>query len=183
MPLAFDPKPNNPALGQLVRLHADIGGKIHENKKAAVKLAADMMHVEAVIRMFDPAYDVRRIAVKRKRMRNPWFKRGTMFREVAGVLRAAAEPLGHGIFCRSIAQPRGNPAHAEGRDNDKVDGPSPAGGNSMLQSYQCATCRTVSMFASGEDQTKCATCGRNKYPPSVGRRGQTGYRSRGLFQY
>jgi hypothetical protein len=30
--------------------------------------------------MFDPAYDVRRIAVKRRQKRNPWFKRGHMFR-------------------------------------------------------------------------------------------------------
>src|SRR5436189_6487835 len=93
MPLAFDPKPNNPALGQLVRLQADIGGKIHENKKLAVKLATDMMHVEAVIRMFDPSYDVRRIAVKRKRRRNPWFKRGALFREAIGVMRTAEGPL------------------------------------------------------------------------------------------
>jgi hypothetical protein len=30
MPKAFEPKATNPALGQLVRLHADIGGKILE---------------------------------------------------------------------------------------------------------------------------------------------------------
>jgi hypothetical protein len=36
-----------------------------------------MRHVEAVIRMFDPTYDVRRIAVKRRQKKNPWFKRAT----------------------------------------------------------------------------------------------------------
>jgi hypothetical protein len=48
MPRAFEPKSTNPALGQIVRLHADIGGKILENKKLAARLATDMMHVEAV---------------------------------------------------------------------------------------------------------------------------------------
>jgi hypothetical protein len=93
VPRTFEARPNNPALGQLVRLHADMGGKIHENKKEAGRLATDMMHVEAVIRMFDPAYDVRRIAVKRKRTRNPWFKRGALFREAIGVMRTAEGPL------------------------------------------------------------------------------------------
>lgn len=117
MPRAFEPKPSNPALGQLVRLHADIGGKILENKKQAVRLATDMMHVEAVIRMFDPAYDVRRIAVKRRQSRNPWFKRGTMFRAAMDVLKAAETPLttreiaervlaGRGVMEPTLAQIR-----------------------------------------------------------------------------
>jgi hypothetical protein len=93
MPKAFEPKSTNPALGQLVRLHADIGGKIAENKKLAARLATDMMHVEAVIRMFDPAYDARRIAVKRRQKRNPWFRRGHMFRAAIDVLREAGGPL------------------------------------------------------------------------------------------
>jgi LSD1 subclass zinc finger protein len=28
----------------------------------------------------------------------------------------------------------------------------------MPQSYECFSCRKVSMFADGEDQTKCSTC-------------------------
>jgi hypothetical protein len=43
--------------------------------------------------MFDPAYDVRRIAVKRRQSRNPWFKRGHMFRAAIDVLREAGGPL------------------------------------------------------------------------------------------
>jgi hypothetical protein len=33
MPHAFKATPNHPAIAYLVRLHADIGGKIPENKK------------------------------------------------------------------------------------------------------------------------------------------------------
>jgi len=36
-----------------------------------------MQHVEAVIKMLDPAFNLRRIAVKR-RQPNPWFRRGTL---------------------------------------------------------------------------------------------------------
>jgi hypothetical protein len=51
-----------------------------------------MLHVEAVIKMLDPTYNLRRISVKRRRP-NPWFKRGTAYRRAVDVLRTATEPL------------------------------------------------------------------------------------------
>jgi hypothetical protein len=59
----------------LERLHSELGGQILENKTEALRLAESMRHVEAVIKMLDPTYNLRRIAVKR-RQPNPWFKRG-----------------------------------------------------------------------------------------------------------
>src|SRR5882757_9503605 len=94
MAKAFDPKPDNIAVAQLVNLHADLGGKLLACQAQASRLASDMRHVEAVIRMFDPAYDLRQIAMRRRRSsRSPLFKRGTMFREAIGVMRAAEMPL------------------------------------------------------------------------------------------
>lgn len=52
-----------------------------------------MKHVEAVIRLFDPAYDTRRIAVRRRYKGNAWFKRGTLLRHALDVLRKAQGPL------------------------------------------------------------------------------------------
>jgi hypothetical protein len=52
-----------------------------------------MKHVEAVIRLFDPAYDTRRISVRRRYKGNPWFKRGTLLRHALDVLRKAQGPL------------------------------------------------------------------------------------------
>jgi len=42
--------------------------------------------------MLDPAFNLRRIAVKR-RQPNPWFKRGTVYRRAVDTLRTATEPL------------------------------------------------------------------------------------------
>jgi hypothetical protein len=42
--------------------------------------------------MLDPTFNLRRIAVKRRRP-NPWFKRGTVYRRAVDVLRTATEPL------------------------------------------------------------------------------------------
>lgn len=76
----------------LERLHAELGGKILENKKEAERLAQDMRHVEAVLKMLAPDYSVRSIAVRRRKP-NPYFKRGTIFRSVLELLRDAQEPL------------------------------------------------------------------------------------------
>jgi hypothetical protein len=93
MPHAFKATPSHPAVAYLVRLHADIGGKIIENKKQALRLADDMRHVEAVLKMFDPEYSVRAISARRRVIGNPWFKKGTLYRHAMDVLRTAKEPL------------------------------------------------------------------------------------------
>jgi hypothetical protein len=43
-------KHNSPTICVLRRLHADIGGKIIENRKAAKRLREDRKHVTAVTR-------------------------------------------------------------------------------------------------------------------------------------
>jgi hypothetical protein len=93
MPHTFKATPDHPAVAYLVRLHADIGGQILENRKEAKRLADAMIHVEAVIRLFNPDYSVRAISARRRQRTNPWFKRGTLFREALDVLRKAAAPM------------------------------------------------------------------------------------------
>jgi hypothetical protein len=83
---------HQPAMYALLRLHAELGGKIKDNKKEAKRLAKSMLHVEAVLKMLEPGYDVRPISVRRRKP-NPWFKRGTVFRHALDVLRTAERPL------------------------------------------------------------------------------------------
>src|SRR5256885_4426662 len=58
-----------PAIQTLERLHAELGGKILENKQEHANLAEQMRHVEAVIKMLDPSYSLRAISVKRRQPR------------------------------------------------------------------------------------------------------------------
>lgn len=90
---AFKATPDHPVVDYLVRLHADLGGQIFENRKQAERLAENMKHVEAVIRLYDPTFNMKRIACRRRYKGNPWFKRGTLFRGALDVLREATEPL------------------------------------------------------------------------------------------
>jgi hypothetical protein len=50
-------------VGSLVKLHGELGGRRLANRKEDKRLAEAMKHVEAVIRLFNPAYDVRRIVI------------------------------------------------------------------------------------------------------------------------
>ncbi|MBZ9886412.1 hypothetical protein LB559_00435 [Mesorhizobium sp. BR1-1-3] len=84
---------HKPALYALLRLHAEIGGKIKENKVQALKLIEDMKHVEAVLHMLEPGFNARTIAPKRRNNPNPLFKRGHVIRAALGVLRAATAPM------------------------------------------------------------------------------------------
>ncbi|HUE10244.1 MAG TPA: hypothetical protein VMQ54_04870 [Steroidobacteraceae bacterium] len=93
MPHAFKASPNHPAVAYLVRLHADIGGKLLANRNEAKRLAESMEHVEAVIRLFDPAYPIRSIAARRRYKGNGWFKRGSIIQHALDVLRKANGPL------------------------------------------------------------------------------------------
>jgi hypothetical protein len=93
MPHSFKPYPKHPAVAYLIRLHADIGGRILDNKRHAERLASDAVAVEAVIKMFDPEFNARAIAARRRVTGNPWFRRGTLFRTALDVLRPAKEPM------------------------------------------------------------------------------------------
>jgi hypothetical protein len=76
----------------LEQLHAELAGKILDNKKEGRRLVAAMKHVEAVLKLLIPGYDVRPIAVRRRKQ-NPWFKRGTVLRHALDAMRAADGPL------------------------------------------------------------------------------------------
>ncbi len=84
---------HTPAFHALKRLHADIGGQIKANRKEAARLAEDMRHIEAVLRMLEPGFNVASIAARRRNRENPYFERGQIFRHVLGILREAPAPM------------------------------------------------------------------------------------------
>jgi hypothetical protein len=81
------------ALHTLTQLHAELAGKIETNRHNGGKLRAQMVQVEAVIKMLAPDFSVAAIAAKRRNKSNPWFKRGTLFRSAVDVLRRAGTPM------------------------------------------------------------------------------------------
>lgn len=84
--------PTKRATHALEQLHAELAGKLHECKREAKRLVVAMRHVEAVLKLLHPGYNLATIAVRRRKA-NPWFKRGTALRHVLAVLRTAEMPL------------------------------------------------------------------------------------------
>jgi hypothetical protein len=80
---------HKPALYALIDLHAELGGKIKDSARQAMQLRASMKHVEHVLKLLEPGFDPRRIAVRRCYNPNPIFKRGTVFRAALEVMRAS----------------------------------------------------------------------------------------------
>jgi hypothetical protein len=74
-------------------LHAELAGKLLENKRAAIKIRTSMMQVEVVLKMLRPDFNIALIAPKRRVVGNPWFKRGTLFRSAVDVMRLAGVPM------------------------------------------------------------------------------------------
>ncbi len=90
----------------LERLHAELGGKILDNKAEAERLRAAMVHVEAVLKILDPSHNLRGLAVRR-RTPNTWFKRGTIYRTALDTLRMAQEPLTVGEISARMVEAKG----------------------------------------------------------------------------
>jgi hypothetical protein len=81
------------ALYTLGQLHSELAGKLLSNQREAKRLRTAMLQVEAVMKMLDPAFNLRIIAPKRRNTGNRWFKRGTLYRSAIDVLRTAKGPL------------------------------------------------------------------------------------------
>ena len=83
---------HRPAMQTLERLHSELGGQILENRHKHQELSDSMRHVEAVLKLIDPSYNLRPIAVKRRKT-NQWFKRGTLYRRAVDAMRVAEKPM------------------------------------------------------------------------------------------
>jgi hypothetical protein len=84
-----------PTAANTVRLHRVFATKPEKVYRAFLDAdgIAKWLPPHGFIRMLAPTFDIRRIAVKRRNRKNRWFKRGTMFRAVLGVLKIAKGPL------------------------------------------------------------------------------------------
>ena len=88
-------------ISALVDKRARIDGEIKMRRFQIMRLEIELAHVEHVIKMFQPSYDISKIATKRSFVKNPaGTPRGSGSREALTVLREAGEPL----TCNDIAR-------------------------------------------------------------------------------
>lgn len=80
-------------LSGLIEKRAELAGEIRALEARLEQLRSDVLHVDATIRIIDPAYQVDAIVPKVRRPRRDWFGHGELLRLVLETLRKAQEPL------------------------------------------------------------------------------------------
>jgi hypothetical protein len=77
----------------LTAKRAELSGIIADPEKRIAQHRADLVHIDAVLRLYAPEVEPETIAPKAVRRRNDWFKPGELARMVLDILRVAPAPL------------------------------------------------------------------------------------------
>ena len=80
----------------LVAKRGELAGEAEHYRQELQRLADELGHVDATIRLFDPSYNLGAIRVRKRGHRNQWFGQGECQRLILEILREAVQPLsGH----------------------------------------------------------------------------------------
>jgi hypothetical protein len=89
----------------LVAKRGELAGEAEHCRRELRRLADELGHLDATIRLFDPDYDLGGIRARRRRSAHHWFGPGECQRLVLEVLRDAAGPLSdQGVTAAVVAR-------------------------------------------------------------------------------
>ena len=91
----------------LVAKRSELAGQVEHYRRELHRLADELSHVDATIRLFDPTYDLGGIRARKRGHRNQWFGSGECQRLVLEVLRDALEPLSGRALTQALAARKG----------------------------------------------------------------------------
>jgi hypothetical protein len=77
----------------LVAKRSEVAGMIADLERQAAQQRADLVHVDAVLRLYAPELELDGIPCRAVRRRNGWFKPGELIRTVLEILRVAPAPM------------------------------------------------------------------------------------------
>jgi hypothetical protein len=91
----------------LTSKRAEVSGIIADLEKRIAQHRADLVHIDAVLRIYAPEVEPETIAPKAVRKRNDWFKPGELSRMVLDILRIAPAPMTGKEIAAEVMQRRG----------------------------------------------------------------------------
>lgn len=97
----------------LVTKRGELAGEVEHYRRELQRLAEELGHVDATIRLFDPSYDLSAIRVRKRGPRNPWFGQGECQRLILEILREAVEPLSGNALTHALLVRKGLEGHHE----------------------------------------------------------------------
>jgi hypothetical protein len=106
-------------IGALRNKRAELAGTVMQLERQLLRQRADLTHLDATLRLFDPTTRLTEIRPRRQYMRNAWFRHGECLRLIYDALREAGQPATTRELCERIMQIKAIPA-AEARTRDLV---------------------------------------------------------------
>ena len=94
-------------VSELVAKRGDLAGQAEHCRRELQRLADELGHLDATIRLFDPAYDLGGIRPRKRRRGRRWFGPGECQRLVLEVLRDAAGPVSDQGVAVAVAARKG----------------------------------------------------------------------------
>ena len=80
-------------IGALRDKRAELAGMLRQLEQQLVQQRANLAHLDATMRLFDPDIRPKDIRPKQPRVRNVWFRPGECLRLIYDELRAATQPV------------------------------------------------------------------------------------------
>jgi hypothetical protein len=80
-------------IGALRNKRAELAGVVSQLEKQLVQERANLTHLDATMRLFDPNSRPKEIRPKQQRERSAWFRQGECLRLIYDQLRDASQPL------------------------------------------------------------------------------------------
>jgi hypothetical protein len=80
-------------IGALRNKRAELAGVLRQLEQQLVQQRANLAHVDATMRLFDPDIRPNAIRPKQQRARNAWFRPGECLRLIYDELRKGAQPV------------------------------------------------------------------------------------------
>jgi hypothetical protein len=91
----------------LVAKRSEVAGLIADLERKAAQQRADLVHVDAVLRLYAPELELDGIPLRAVRRRNGWFKPGELIRAVLNILRVAPAPMSTREIAAAVMVERG----------------------------------------------------------------------------
>jgi len=91
----------------LVAKRGELAGEVEHHRRELQRLAEELGHVDATIRLFDPDYDLGAIRPRKRGVRHQWFGPGECQRLVLDTLRDAVEPLSGRALAQALVAHKG----------------------------------------------------------------------------
>ena len=101
-------------IGALRNKRAELAGVVSQLERQLSRQQADLTHLDATLRLFDPTIRLTEIRPRRQYVRNTWFRHGECLRLIYDVLREAGQPVTTRDLTERIMQIKAIPA-AEAR--------------------------------------------------------------------